>query len=136
MLYGAYILALWVNEGSRIHVARWSIGTVEIKEHCIYILAENFDEILFLFTYPSSRRNIETSKGYQYFTLDRSSDIRNFKIFMLVTFNIFSWSFENKFGIILFQINRWLLTLKWTVHMYVLNIKQQIIIKVYKMDNY
>ena len=70
-----YTLALWVNEGARKHVVRWSIGTVEVKEHCIYIPAANFDENLFYFTYPSSRRNIETSNGYEHFTLDRDSDI-------------------------------------------------------------
>ena len=58
---------MWVNEGARKHVICWSIGTVKIKEHWIYFPAAKFDEILFLFTHPSSRQNIERSKGYTHF---------------------------------------------------------------------
>ena len=66
MKHKTYTLALLVYEGARKHVVRWTIRTVQIKEHCIYTPAENFDEILFLFTHSSSRRNMETSKGYEH----------------------------------------------------------------------
>jgi hypothetical protein len=66
---------MWVNEEALKHVVRWSIGTVKMKEHCMDIPPVNFDEVLFLLTYPSSRRKLKISNGYEHFTLDRSSYI-------------------------------------------------------------
>ena len=55
---------------------------------------------------------------------------------MLVMFNVFSWSFQNKFGIISLQIDRRSLMWKWTVHKYWHTSKGQIMMKFYKIDNY
>ena len=65
----------WSRVLTHKYVVHWSIWTVQIKEYCIHFIVAKFDQILCSFTYPSSWRNIETSKGYKHFTLDRSSDI-------------------------------------------------------------